>query len=177
MTEMFQLAALVAASHYFTGVGSRKTPIEVLALMTAIARKLVSMNYILRSGGAKGADTAFEKGAGNSKRIYYANDATYAAMGIAAQYHGAWHRCSEYAKKLHGRNAFQVLGDDLQTPSRWVICWTPDACLSHETRGWNTGGTGTAISIGDANGVPIVNLANKEMFSMWRRWAHAPYDR
>jgi len=155
---------------FYTGVGARKTPDNILVLMKRIAIKMESYNYTLRSGGAKGADSAFEFGAGTLKDIYYANDCTPAAMAIAGNFHPAWDKCGEFAKKLHGRNAFQVLGDNLDTPSQYCICWTPDGCKSHSTRQYFTGGTGTAISIADAYNVPIINLATKIDFDGWTAW-------
>src|SRR5215217_6010795 len=47
---------------FYTGIGSRKTPRSVMNEMTEIARVLEEHGYILRSGGAGGADSAFEKG-------------------------------------------------------------------------------------------------------------------
>ena len=155
----------------YAGVGARKTPNNVLTLMTAIAYKMALCNFTLRSGGALGADTAFEQGAGNRKEIFYANDATPEAIAIAKQFHPAWHKLSEYPIKLHGRNSFQVLGRYLDTPANVLICWTPDACKTHAQRGWGTGGTGTAISIADAYQVPIVNLAHPEDFNIWETWS------
>ena len=154
----------------YTGVGARKTPNDVLSLMYRIAIKMQHVKYTLRSGGADGADKAFEQGT-SIKEIYYANDCTPEAMAISALYHPAWHKCGEYAKKLHGRNAFQVLGRQLNNPSDVLICWTPDACKTHAQRSWNTGGTGTAISIADAYKVPVVNLAHPEDFKLWDTWA------
>jgi len=90
--------------------------------------------------------------------IYLAKDATAKAMEIAEKFHPAWNRCSSYAKKLHARNAFQVLGRNLNKPSSFLICWTPDGCISHKTRSIKTGGTGTAISIADHYNVPVFNL-------------------
>lgn len=58
---------------YFAGIGSRKTPTDILKLMESIAFKLGSIGYTLRSGGAEGADKAFENGAdkgGYDKEIY-----------------------------------------------------------------------------------------------------------
>lgn len=154
----------------YAGVGARKTPQDVLNLMSYIAIKLSTCGFILRSGGAKGADTAFEQGAGHKKEIFYANDATPEAIAIARQFHPAWNKLSDYPIKLHGRNSFQVLGRDLNTPANVLICWTPNACKSHATRSYNTGGTGTAISIADAYHVPIVNLAHPEDFKAWDTW-------
>ena len=156
---------------YYTGVGSRSTPTHVLNTMTAIARKFNTIGYTLRSGGAKGADSAFELGAGNDKEIYYANDANDSAIAIASKFHPAWNKCSAYAKKLHGRNAFQVLGKGLNMPSSYCICWTPDGCISNATRQYKTGGTGTAISISEFYGVPVVNLCIPQHFEIWELWS------
>jgi len=147
---------------YYTGVGSRKTPTHILDIMTKLATKLAENHYILRSGGAIGADKAFEYGAGIKKEIYLAHMATTESMEIASQFHPAWNNCSPYAKKLHGRNSFQVLGPNLNIPSKFLICWTPDGCISHKERNRLTGGTGTAISIADMYNVPIFNLAKKD---------------
>jgi hypothetical protein len=115
-------------------------------------------DWTLRSGGAQGADTAFERGAGGKADIFLANDATLEAAKIAREYHPAWDRCTSYAKRLHARNAFQVLGGDLKTPSKFLLCWTPDGCEKHADRTIKTGGTGTAISIASENGIKVYNL-------------------
>jgi len=138
--------------------------------MTKIAIKLAHSGYVLRSGGARGADLAFERGAGSAKRIYLASDSTLLAENIARKFHPAWNRCSPYARRLHGRNSFQVLGDDLKTPSDFLICWTPDGCLTHEDRRRATGGTGTAISIADWHKVKVFNLATERHFARLLRF-------
>lgn len=161
---------------YYTGVGSRKTPKEILELMNKIAAKAALCGYILRSGGADGADKAFEQGCDSvkgSKNIYYAKDATDAAMFIAAKYHPAWNRCSLFAKKLHGRNSFQVLGDTLDTPAHNLICWTPDGCTTHIGRSIATGGTGTAISIAFHHNVPIYNLYHEAHRKIMEDWLNS----
>ena len=45
-----------------TGIGSRETPEDILKLMTRIGRRIEELGGILRSGGAGGADLAFEAG-------------------------------------------------------------------------------------------------------------------
>lgn len=146
----------------YTGVGSRKTPPEILSLMRQIAGRLASLGFILRSGGAAGADSAFESGAAGKCEIYLASDATEAAARIASSFHPAWHRCSEFARNLHARNAFQVLGRNLKSPSKFVVCWTRDGAIDHGERSIETGGTGTAISIASENGIPVFNLARSD---------------
>lgn len=154
----------------YTGVGSRSTPNDIQQIMTELAHKLNGYGYILRSGGASGADTAFESGAVDKKEIYLAGDCTPAAMDISKKYHPAWERCTDYVRRLHGRNAFQVLGADLKTPSAFLICWTEDGASTHTERTIHTGGTGTAISIADAHHVRITNLGNPAHLAKARAW-------
>lgn len=47
---------------YYTGIGSRETPKDIMQLMSKLAYKLASEGYVLRSGAAQGADSAFEDG-------------------------------------------------------------------------------------------------------------------
>jgi hypothetical protein len=146
---------------YYCGVGSRQTPDEVMAEMRMIAAILRENGYILNSGGADGADTAFEDGAGDEKQIFLpwegfngrdgivAGGKT-AARKIAMRIHPYWDNLTQGGKKLHTRNACQVLGFDLKTPVDFVVCWTPD--------GKPSGGTRTAVIIAEEHGIPVYNL-------------------
>lgn len=51
----------------YAGIGSRKTPPQALGLMTQLAGAMEQKGYLLRSGGAKGADQAFEAGVADPK--------------------------------------------------------------------------------------------------------------
>jgi len=156
--------------NYYTGVGSRNTPHNILILIEKIAYKMFTKGLCLRTGDAFGADMHFNIGAKTLKEIYTANDCTDEAINISKQYHPVWYKLSPFAKKLHGRNAFQVLGKSLDIPSKCLICWTSDGCESHRYRNIETGGTGTAISIADAYNVKIYNLQlehNMLLFSKW----------
>lgn len=149
---------------YFTGIGSRTTPEKIQNQIRLIAQLLGSEDYILRSGGASGADTAFSQGyhtCNFPKEIYIpwksfnGSDsdligASPEALELAAAVHPAWNKCSPAAKLLHGRNAHQVLGADLKTPSEFVICWTKEGKVS--------GGTATAINIALNHTIPVYNL-------------------
>ena len=147
---------------YYAGVGSRETPQDVLKTMLKIGKYLATKGYTLRSGGAKGADTAFENGCdsvGGNKEIFYANNNKGTLMlteviplaeQIASSVHPAWDRCNEYARKLHTRNVAQVMGADLKHPVDFLVCWTKN--------GKKIGGTSTAISIAEMNNIPVFNL-------------------
>lgn len=155
---------------YYAGIGSRETPIEISELMFKAASGLSQINYILRSGGADGADLAFEKGCDytkGKKEIYIpwkgfnnSDSSLYnisqEAFDLASEIHPAWSRLSFGAKKLHARNCYQILGGDLKTPCDFVICWTKD--------GEPVGGTRTAIILAQKNNISVYNLAIKEDF-------------
>jgi hypothetical protein len=137
---------------YYAGIGSRNTPPEVLARMTQYAQRLHKLGYILRSGGATGADQAFEKGIDPScKDILRAIDSTAKAEEIAKSIHPAWGACTAHAKRLHGRNCQIILGKYLDKPVEFVICWTqyPDR-----------GGTRTGIVLAKQHGLTVYNLVN-----------------
>lgn len=48
------------------------------------------------------------------------------AVNIAKKYHPIWNTLKVGSKKLQARNTYQVLGQDLSTPSDFVICYTKD---------------------------------------------------
>ena len=55
----------------YTGIGSRETPEDILTFFTQVANYLGERDFILRSGGANGADLAFEKGCQNDQKEIY----------------------------------------------------------------------------------------------------------
>ena len=59
-----------AKTRRFAGIGSRSTPDHVLQAMRKVAHRLAEMGYTLLSGGAAGADSAFEEGCFGRKEIY-----------------------------------------------------------------------------------------------------------
>lgn len=161
---------------YWTGVGSRKTPADVLVEMRGLARELAEARYILRSGGADGADLAFEAGArdvpGAHIEIFLPwkgfNNHPSQLVGVgpnalmmAEAVHPRWKALDLGVRKLHARNCYQVLGRRLDTPSAFLVCWTPDGCESERTRSSATGGTATAIVLASRNRIPVFNLARE----------------
>lgn len=151
---------------YYTGIGARKTPLPILNKMLVISDAMYNLGFILRSGGADGADSVFEQNAGQYKEIYLPWDgfngakvdnlyhflALPEAEEIAKRFHPKWDYLKSGPRKMHTRNVHQVLGKDLRTPSKFVICWTADGKAS--------GGTGQALRIAKAHDIPIFNLYN-----------------
>lgn len=165
----------------YAGIGSRETPKQVLDEMTAIAVELEMRGYRMRSGGAGGADTAFDHGvldrankdvilpwkgfSGIEDGVMLPKHLEAQAEKLALKYHPAPDRLYENygernqrakpALKLHTRNMPQVLGLDLKSPAKMVIAYTPDGAAS--------GGTGQAIRVAEDFGVPVLNLRRPEI--------------
>ncbi len=173
-------------TRYYTMIGSRGTPLEIMELMTKFATKACEFDYVGRSGGADGVDSCLEEGFKLFKKTYpnvsgtdyleiylpwkdfngrnSSEEGYYTlpfmsnkgqAQDIAEKIHPAWERCSQGAKKLHTRNVYQLLGQNLNTPSRFVICY---AKPKNDGTDGVKGGTATAVQLGIKNGVDIINL-------------------
>ena len=149
----------------YCGVGSRETPKDVLDRMANIAGHLARLGMVLRSGGARGADKAFERGCdyvGGKKDIYYIKDATDQCLKIAEEIHPNWKACSPIARNLHARNCLQVLGPDLKSPSMFCVCWTK--------KGELVGGTRTALVLCERYQIPVINLFFEDHERSLNRW-------
>jgi hypothetical protein len=161
----------------YTGIGARDTSDSVLEKMKEIAVFFGSIGYVLRSGGADGADSAFEEGCdsvkgkkeiylpwegfnGSSSHLY---GPTTRAMEIASEYHPAWSRCKQGVRKMHARNSHQVLGQLClpEDKSDFIVCF-------HR----NTGGTMQAVRVAGGYNVVVFNLFYDEHLVCLRKLAN-----
>jgi hypothetical protein len=144
---------------YYTGIGSRKTPVKICHFMTELATKFEKEEHTLRTGGANGADKAFIKGVKDPDNMqifvptpgWHGFEMLYEipeeAYELAKKFHPAWNRCSPWAKSAHARNMMQVLGPDLKTPSSFVVFWAPYYTGTYH------GGTSQALRIAEAESI------------------------
>jgi len=178
-----QIELVRAETLIYAGIGSPETPIEIQQIMCSIAEQLAP-RWVLRSGYADGADKAFFAGANQAKgesENYLpwenfndapSNDPHFIVpifkeqlLSLAMKYHPAWNKLKDGAKKLHARNGCQILGSDLVTPAKMVICWTKD--------GLRSGGTGQALRIAEDHHIPIFDLALPETGERLCRFVNA----
>lgn len=157
----------------YAGIGSRETPINICEMMTQLAAKLEQDGYTLRSGGADGADKAFAKGCSRKEEfppwdgfegLKLLKPIPQEAWNIAADLHPMWYKLKDSARAMMARNCQQVLGMDLNTPSKFILCWTADGCINQKERTFKTGGTGQAIAHASLNGISVYNLARPDHF-------------
>ena len=151
---------------YYAGIGSRETPPRELARMEKIGKLLGELGYTLRSGGAKGADQAFETGARsinapietwNPSQSYFPLHewATDKASDVCWEF--PLEKMKAYTISLITRNMYQVFGDeeDALKPVDFVVYWCPSDPL---IKGRESGGTRYAVRAAHEAGIPTYNL-------------------
>lgn len=162
----------------YAGIGSRRTPFEVLIVMQQLAQVAALNQWTLRSGAAPGADSAFESGCdavSGEKEIFLPwakfnkhpssfHYPTPASHKLASEIHARYSTLSFAGRSLIARNMQQILGQNLDQPVRCVICWTPDGCETIEAYGSRTGGTGSAIALASSLDIPVFNLYIRERY-------------
>ena len=161
---------------FYCGIGSRNTPKNILMKMTKYASILERMDFVLRSGGAIGADLAFEKGVKNylKKEIFLAEDAeNWAEIYVKKcmpsdrpPYEKSYVNWKPYVKNLLARNMMQVLGKDGETPVKFILCWTPEGDYSDSS----VGGTGYALRCALLNNIPIFNLNSEDQENNFKNY-------
>lgn len=154
----------------FAGIGARKSPEDVCKVFSDVANLIqYNTDWMLRSGGADGADLAFEQGVDNAtrKQIFLPwpgfNDnmspfchPSDDAFILAAKFHPRWQNISRSVKCLMARNCHQVFGQNLDTPAAFILCWTPDGASTTTTK--ETGGSGQSIRMANYCQIPVYNL-------------------
>lgn len=149
-----------------SGIGSRKTPSNILAEMMKVGEYALNNGWTVTSGHAAGADYAFEIGAKKNCIAYLPWDGfnsslpmlgtpivvphTTALDDIVRKFHPAPDKLSSGGWALMRRNAYQVLGEGLDQPVDAVVCWTEDGKAS--------GGTGQAMRIAEAYNIKVINM-------------------
>lgn len=160
-----------------TGVGSRRIDETTYRSLLKLARWFADKGWHLRSGAAKGADSAWEEAwEGNDQKTIYLpepgfrgrpkddpcyrcpvyDEIWFEAEDIAQSIHSGWAWMDDFSRKAHTRNVFQVLGDDLRSKADLVV-----ACAPPKGRGVD-GGTATAYRLGKLKYIPTFNFFIEE---------------
>jgi hypothetical protein len=173
----------------YTGIGSRATPSGVLELMEELAARLARRGLVLRTGISPGADEAFFRGArvaagrvelylpwpgfqadlwsgAQRRELRVLAAPSEAAQELAARFHPHWRALAPRERLLLARDGHEVLGADLASPVRFVVCWTAEGSL--DGSGVLADGTGQALRIAHAHGIPVFNLARPEHARLMR---------
>lgn len=175
---------------FYTGIGSRNTPANILELMEDIAFKLAEKGWTLRSGGAKGADSAFEKGVikyCNSVLDEYPNsshsniyipwdsfrdsDENNQDTTLCIKRKFIIKRAEEIASEIHpnwkacSRGAKALHSRNVfQVLGHWDIDYPSKfvICWAPIVGTTVSGGTRTAVELAKSRGIEVFNMADKK---------------
>ena len=176
----------------YAGIGSRTTPAEVLAGMSDVAQALGDAGFALSTGGAEGADKAFETGALRTDAPVTVHtpwpgyngyrpgrdpesdiDVIHPQAGdtirgssflhLARKHHPAWDRCRRGARALFLRNV-SILAGALDDDGRVLPIRAVIAWTPNGgAHGREAGGTGHTLRIAAELGTPVVNLSERTL--------------
>lgn len=168
----------------YAGIGARETPEDICRKMSQASKAMAELGFCLRSGGAKGADSAFEDGVlqSNAWKEWAAkqhNDAANAADDPFRKIYlpfkgfnrhrgsiiGSTKEARLIAKDFHPK--WQILshrGRDFHARNVYQMLGRSLNDLSRFVLCWTEdgkiqGGTGQALRIAEAFSVPILNFA------------------
>ena len=174
----------------YAGVGSRRTPPEILDAMCDIAQTLGDAGTALSTGGADGADKAFETGALRTDAPITVHTpwpgyngyrpgrdpetdidivhpkSTESVQGhvyadLARDHHPYWERCSRGARALFVRNV-SILAGALDGDGGTLPV---RAVIAYTPNGLpvgrEAGGTGHTLRTADSLDIPCVNLSRR----------------
>ena len=174
----------------YAGVGSRATPREVLAGMSDVAQVLGDAGLALSTGGADGADKAFEAGALRTDAPVTvhtpwpgyngyrpgrdpesdidvihpkAGDAVrgMSFLHLARKHHPAWDRCRRGARALFLRNV-SILAGALDDDGAVLPVRAVIAWNPNgSAHGRAAGGTGHTLRVAAELNIPVVNLSER----------------
>lgn len=162
------------AKKYYSGIGARATPLDWQKRIIRVAKYLDDKQYTLRSGNADGADRAFQSGSTNMD-IYspwpgfngghpdtreVTREKVIEASKIILETHPNPNYLSPSVVTLHSRSCYILMGEDLRTPSDFVVYYRPLNVYK--------GGTTMAIKLADHFNIPSYNLADKEELEMFK---------
>ena len=156
---------------YVTVIGSRHITVQEERKLRNMAKHYHDLGYTLRSGGADGADSVVNEF--KNKEVYlpwnFFNNLEHdgvnfielsripnslEAIRAAKRIHPAPHKLTMASEKLHGRNYFQVFGQN-GIASELVLF------VADEVDGEVCGGTRTAVMLAREAGIKTINLRYK----------------
>jgi hypothetical protein len=172
---------------YYTGVGSRETPDEIIPIMQTLAQMLRNKGMVCRTGGADGADHAFLRGA-----LSTGKNLSLEIFLPWASFNG-WDDVSSPTRPSRTRFSSLYVQDKPQPEAfslaakyhpRWKYLSNGARCLharnGHQVLGrdvtkpelssyvlcWTKngkggGGTGQAIRVAKGHGVPVYDLGDE----------------
>lgn len=156
----------------YAATGNKDCPPEILRKFEELAKMLETQGYTARIGGLEGIEETVEKTQVKQELILPFKEfnqkqskftwASERAFAIAKMFHPTFDSIKKGAQYFLAKNARLILGDKMNSPALFLICWTEDGAESAREKTSRTGFSGHPIAIASAIGIPIFNLGKPD---------------
>lgn len=156
----------------YAATGNQDAPDHIKAKFAEIAKKLEGYGYTARVGGMEGLEEVVEKAVekkevhlpwrefnGKNSPFTFNSDRAFA---VAKQFHPTFDGMKKGIQAFLAKNARLILGNKMNSPALFLLCWTEDGVESIRNKTARTGFTGHPIAIASALGIPVFNLGNQD---------------
>ena len=151
----------------YAGFGSWNTPAHIVVVIESLGRALAEAGWTLRTGGAAGAESAFERGCdavgGRKELVGRPADIESASAQFWPETLLPWAQLSANTRALLAQSACQILGPDLDAPAKFLAYWKSTDGRSFEID--------HALQIAAAHAVPCVRIEHPINLSRLVDWA------
>lgn len=147
---------------YYTGTGIVQVSKSMKETILAIAKYLSDQGYTLRTGLSKGMDAAFIEGSDSVSLFTYEGENTNGADAFICEETDFIKRdlkenyltlgaLTKVARQRVVRSYYELLGEDLNTPSEFLVCYDPCEGVVNYTH-----------RLANRLGIKVYNLYDKE---------------
>ena len=152
----------------YAAISNDNAPSHVVEQFKKIAMDMETRGYTMRTSGNKGVEEIIESLVSN-KEVHVAwkgfnqretqfTRVDKAAIELVGTLHPAFNDLKDSVKTIIARYAHVILGKDLKSPVRCVVCWTEDGAESAKEVTSRTGVVGHVIILCQSLSIPIHNL-------------------
>ncbi len=156
----------------YAATGNKEAPPDIIRKFEELAKLLDHQGYTTRVGGMEGIEEAVERTQVKQELILPFKEfnqkqskftwSSERAFSIAKMFHPTFDSMKKGVQYFLAKNARLILGDKMNSPSLFLICWTEDGAESVREKSSRTGFSGHPIAIASAIGIPIFNLGKPD---------------
>ena len=81
------------------------------------------------------------------------------SMDLAKKVYPTWEKQKEYMLKIYSKNIRMIAGQNIRSPSRFVLCWSPDGIETSAARTNNSDGIEFYLKVSEVYKLKAYNLA------------------
>lgn len=166
--------------------GNKDVPPEIVSKVKELVNYLNGHGFTSRMGCDDPIENAAYESAAKKEAILpwrefnsieskftFTNDR---AMAIAKKFHPTFDNMKKGIQLILAKNARLILGNRMDQPARFLLCWTEDGVENIRQKTAKTGYTGHTIAIACGAGVPVFNLANPDAEKRLREYVESIYQ-